>query len=624
MGQDSVDIRELIARLNANERLRQSSHFSTGVYRDEPIVRTGRQMANYLPDRYREMRRISRWQERSGEARGRWLSEAELFYRQARFMEDFEDDCPYHGRFASYYPTYNDMSDRQLRGYFTWRAAVRRGEVRETSLSFACIYLYELLNGIGWKDPADGFAKIREFWKAYRTFDTGIDRNARVWLHDFAIYHALGPELLADDPVRKLDLELIGIARAFEPYDPPLRSWLSAANSNAAEEPEPAGTPGAQTRRRNNAPALPLPPDTASEQRMFDAIAAHAGYRVDHSRLYAEHPDDFRHVLCAVFVRMLTYYRKNRSHGLVESSFGEEAEMGYTMFGSAVFFEEQPHADADYELDPIHRYRCRGGLWTCRRIYGGQGRSKSWGEIARAVDGRLRQALGFEPTLTDAACPKYLAKIIDREIDAWLAWKRDHAPRVIDIDLSKLSGIRTAAAETREALLVDEEREDEGAEVQAEPSPAEPGPDLRAQTVLGSFRAPHESACGTARGGQGQVPPETSLPEETAPACSGEKEDVGRQLDLRGPSGIGVVGRGRSGAAAVSTVSLAEDELAYLRALLCGEVPVVPAGASEDLLVDGINEKLFDLLGDTAVEFGAEGPCLIDDYRDDVRELMQP
>ena len=46
--------------------------------------------------------------------------------------------------------------------------------------------------------------------------------------------------------------------------------------------------------------------------------------------------------------------------------------------------------------------------------------------------------------------------------------------------------------------------------------------------------------------------------------------------------------------------------------------------ASEDLLVDGINEKLFDLLGDTAIEYGAEGPCLIDDYRDDVRELMQP
>ena len=45
-------------------------------------------------------------------------------------MADFEDDCPYNGTFKSYFPTYNAMSDRQLRGYFTWRAQVRRGNRR--------------------------------------------------------------------------------------------------------------------------------------------------------------------------------------------------------------------------------------------------------------------------------------------------------------------------------------------------------------------------------------------------------------------------------------------------------------------------------------------------------------
>ena len=48
----------------------------------------------------------------------------------------------------------------------------------------------------------------------------------------------------------------------------------------------------------------------------------------------------------------------------------------------------------------------------------------------------------------------------------------------------------------------------------------------------------------------------------------------------------------------------------------------MPAGMSENLLVDAINEKLFDLLGDTAIEFGVTGPCIIDDYRDDIRELI--
>ena len=163
-----IDIQELIRRLNTGEHLHGSSHFSDSVSRGEPIIKTGRQLMRdreraarrqqnhpdapqpaprpvsvfdqldldasvrtrrldtSFPNRYREMRAISRWEQGAG--RGRWLTEAELFYKQARFMEDFEDTCPYEGSFRSYYPTYNDMSNRQLRGYFTWRANVRRGE----------------------------------------------------------------------------------------------------------------------------------------------------------------------------------------------------------------------------------------------------------------------------------------------------------------------------------------------------------------------------------------------------------------------------------------------------------------------------------------------------------------
>ncbi len=592
-----IDIHELIARLNANERLRQSSHFSKSVYKDEPIVRTGRQVASYLPDRYRQMRGISRWQERSPESRGRWLSEAELFYRQARFMEDFEDDCPYHGSFASYYPTYNDMSDRQLRGYFTWRAAVRRGEVAEAPKSFAYVYLYELINGIGTENPLDGYHKIRSFWESFRAFAPDIDRNVRAWLHDYVIYHALDPELLSDDPVRKLDLELIAIARAFAPFDAALIDWLGenvplADVTSLQKAASSAATGGGKSARRTQAPALPLPPDEATEQRLFEAIDLHSSYRLSASSLFHEHPDDLRHVAATVFVRMLAYYRKNRTHGLVESSFGEEAEMGYTMFGSAVFFEEDPHPDAEYELDPIHRYRCRRGLWTCRRIYGGQGRSKAWGEIARACDFRLREELSFEPQLKETKCPKYLAKIIDREIETWLAWKETSAPRVIDIDLTKLSGIRSAAAETREALLIDEERVEapsltesdlDGPEGETDSPSASSSPALREAPLAPPVRAELAEGEPASPSGQHAQPTTEQTPSEG---------------------------------------SLTPEESAYVAALLDGGAVTMPAGMSEDLLVDTINEKLFDLLGDTAIEFGAAGPCIIDDYRDDIRELI--
>ena len=141
------DVKMLIERIMAEARTHQSARFSNEIYADEPILKTGRQMQNFLPDQYRKMREISRWQEDPKGGAGRWLSEAELFYRQGLLMADFEDDCPYNGTFKSYFPTYNAMSDRQLRGYFTWRAQVRRGNIEETSTSFAFLYLYELICG---------------------------------------------------------------------------------------------------------------------------------------------------------------------------------------------------------------------------------------------------------------------------------------------------------------------------------------------------------------------------------------------------------------------------------------------------------------------------------------------
>lgn len=91
------DAQELIDRILADERFRASSHFSDRVYTDEPILITGNRMASYLPERYRKMREISRWEPEGPAGRGRWLSEAELFYRQGIFMADYEDDCPIMG-----------------------------------------------------------------------------------------------------------------------------------------------------------------------------------------------------------------------------------------------------------------------------------------------------------------------------------------------------------------------------------------------------------------------------------------------------------------------------------------------------------------------------------------------
>ena len=579
------DIKMLIERIMAEARTHQSARFSHEVYANEPILKTGRQMQNFLPDQYRKMREISRWQDDPKGGAGRWLSEAELFYRQGLLMADFEDDCPYNGTFKSYFPTYNAMSDRQLRGYFTWRAQVRRGTIEETSTSFAFLYLYELICGIGVDDPLDGFSKIKAFWDAYRAFEPGIDRFARVWLQDYAVFHGLNPELLRDSKTVMFDNALIELRRA-------------------ARDLSPVSAPSAQVpkRRKASEPTLPLPPDEAGEERLTTAINALSTYNLNNSRLDRSHHRDLRRVACAVYVRMARYYDTHRKTGIVASLFGEETAMPYTMFASAVFFAPERHEDCEYRLDPIHIYRCQNGFWECMRVHGSRQKSSKLGEMMRACDQRLRLALDPAHPLKEEKVPKYLAKIIDDEIVAWLSWDAAHQPVKIDIDLSQLGHIRSAAAQTREALLIDEEREDDAsAEAEAAGSgqpEAEPVADSTVEAVAAPIRQ--------------------DLTDE--PSISTEQFGVVAPLLAPTPAFA-------AAAPADATNELAPAANAYLSALLehnavQAESAVVQSGQSEDMLVDTINEALFDLVGDTVIEFSAAGPQIIEDYEADVRGYL--
>lgn len=574
------DVKMLIERIMAEARTHQSARFSNEIYADEPILKTGRQMQNFLPDQYRKMREISRWQEDPKGGAGRWLSEAELFYRQGLLMADFEDDCPYNGTFKSYFPTYNAMSDRQLRGYFTWRAQVRRGNIEETSTSFAFLYLYELICGIGVDNPRDGYDKIKAFWDAYRAFEPGIDRFARVWLQDYAVFHELDPKLLRDSKTVAFDNALIELRRAARDLVP---------------APAPSDLP--PKRRKTSEPTLPLPPDEAHEERLMAAIDALSTYNLNNSRLDRSHHCDLRHVACAVYVRMARYYDTHRKTGIVASLFGEETAMPYTMFASAVFFAPERHEDCEYRLDPIHIYRCQNGFWECMRIHGSRQKSSKLGEMMRACDQRLRLALDPGHPLKEEKVPKYLAKIIDDEIVAWLSWDAAHQPVKIDIDLSQLGRIRSAAAQTREALLIDEEREDgtfADAEVAvAERREAEPVADTIAEPVATTMQQD----------------------ETSEPTISTEQFGVVAPLLTPAPT------------PADTASALDPAANAYLRALLEQNAAqatsaVAHSGQSEDMLVDSINEALFDLVGDTVIEFGAAGPQIIEDYEADVRGYL--
>ncbi len=158
-----------------------------------------------VPQQILEMRKLYNFGD------GSFLSKCKNFYTQGMFMKDYTDNMPYYGNFRHYFPTYHDLDDEQLRGYFTWRTFVRNGEYKPVSLSMAYMYLYELLNLISTDSPLDSLQKMMAFKTGFLDPGYGDPRMQVLlqnWMFAFAIIHDLpletilqcaNPQMLQDD-----------------------------------------------------------------------------------------------------------------------------------------------------------------------------------------------------------------------------------------------------------------------------------------------------------------------------------------------------------------------------------------------------------------------------------------
>lgn len=114
-----------------------------------------------------------------------------IFYKQAVFMKEFSDDYSGNKPFSQYFPCYQMMGYEQLRTYFTWRTEIRKGNVTDISMSYAFLYIYELLDNIGVNDPQEGLDQLMFFWKAFSVYNNSIDKYVLRWLKDYHIYYEL-------------------------------------------------------------------------------------------------------------------------------------------------------------------------------------------------------------------------------------------------------------------------------------------------------------------------------------------------------------------------------------------------------------------------------------------------
>lgn len=366
-----------------------------------------------VPERIREMMKLYEHGD------GSYLHKCRNFVRQGRLMEDYEDDAPWTGDVRKYFPTYHDFDVRQLRGYFTWRTGVRKGEYSPIAASLAYLYLYELLCGIGCSSPEDSLEKMRAFETGF--LDSGIGdpsmrKNLRRWMLEYAVLHDLPAET----------------ARTFA--DPAMLE-------------------------KDTALARLRTPENVSDEEVFSALCVFGGNRLAQSPAAADEEGRGKHLFAEVWRFALQKWTE-KGKNLFEACFGGQKEFHWYPLSNALYTEDGRHPDIDYILDESRNFRCRGGRWTEERyeeLYFDRKRLEELlHEADRAIRRYLKTGRNLQEKPTEAWARPYAEAVLEADRKAALEALK---PK-ITIDLSGLEQIRRAASITRDSLLTEEEKEE--------------------------------------------------------------------------------------------------------------------------------------------------------------------
>lgn len=390
-----------------------------GVFRDTEIQ---------VPEKIREMRKLCDLGDGSFEQKRR------NFYRQGKFMEDYEDDREWAGGSChQYFASYQDLNVRQLREYFTWRGHVRRGEYRAAPLSFAYLYLYELLCGIGTEGPEDSLIKMGEFESGF--IDAGLGdvrmrQNLHRWMFEYAVLHDL-----------------------------PVETVRAHADPQAIET--------------DKALAVLRHPQEHDDEELFFALCSFCGERLVSSAALSKDEEKGKRLFAGVWRHASRHYQK-RGNKIFAACFGEPRSFAWHPLENAIHWEEKSHADSVFELDECRSFRCENGAWRETRydsLFFDRGLLAGLvHEADRVIRRRLKTGHYLKARAEEAwATPYAEAAFAEEELRS-----AEAARPKVDIDFSELDQIRRDASVTRDSLLTEEEIAEGQAEDAVNETPALP------------------------------------------------------------------------------------------------------------------------------------------------------
>ena len=527
-----------------------------------------------LPARLRHMRSIRAHYTFRNVAFGRALD----FYLQGASVADYRDTSTWHGIFRWQHPTYRDMDNAQLRGYFAWRTrflehtdsqdhapAVQSATASETPddawydtfVAFAKVRVYEIICGIS-PDPEQGYQELTRIAKDYAWQDTRFAASLAQWIRGYIIDRNLTAHITGDT------------------FPETIRDRMITILTNPAE---------------------------TTDEEYLDAAISISAYHLNTSAFTRRHRDIVQYSLRHICQTIDRYLREQRHTSLAEVCFGQPTTIdAIQLFPDAVYLDTQRYRpQADYGMmkrvvnepqtvviNPIRSYWwTTDGHWHLT-AYTTDLAGRVFGEIMRVCDQQLRRHHHFGHDMKappSGGLAHALVPVIDQAIDeierARLIASRPH----ITIDMHELARIRHDADITRDALIVDEQ-------------------DAQAESTTESTIKPSTE--------QPAIPPQT----EQAGAPPNEAETTSAPQSTPTPAP----------APTTPHDGTATDPEHFLVRSLLNHEPYEDElrrrHESVSMLVDRINERMMDDIGDTVIEFDGDRPVIIEDYEDDLRQWL--
>ena len=513
----------------------------------------------------------------------------EDFLSAARAMEDYEDDSPFAGTVPLYQPEYRDLTPNELRGYFTWRAALRRGKVSPHCDAFVYLYLSELMLGVGAANAAEALDCMDAFASAYFSAGYGseaLQRNFKNWRFEYAVLNRV-------DAAR---------VRAYE--NPALRHWDEALT--VLREPE-----------------------TQSDEAVLAALAELGGKKLTEARSVKGLGDKAAFYYAAIW--------RSSAPLLFAACFGNLRMREWRPFSDAPRLKvvcENAGQGFSYQLNELRSFAATGDGFTEYSYLRQQFDSKRFFAFLKEADTALRVRFlrGKASKNMSATQDIALQEAFSRAFASCKAMEAAQKLAAVPVRREKLADIRAAAAVTTAVLLTEAEAGAEREELRRREAEKNCG---LAELINGEESEQTGSAFAQS---ESAVCAESAEHTETLRAASCAAGKQGYEGTTSQTEEIHVVAAGATPAGLANGSKTAQRDQAErteildalerrcLAALLRGEsvrAELRAAHCLTSLFAERVNEKLYERFQDICLEAEGEELFLVPDYREELETLLR-